>query len=79
MSIKIRINHFKLPRGRGIVSGDVDALKNSIRQNALLKPITVARGSDKYILVAGARRLLVCHELGSLQIDSTVLSNANDL
>lgn len=44
--------------------GDIDSLKESIERDGLIHPIVVQRQGGKYLLLAGARRLEACRQLG---------------
>ncbi len=80
MSIKIRIEDIKIPPNRRIDPGDVDVLRESIRENGLLNPVTVRPvGHGTYVLVAGQRRLRACRQLAWTEIDATVLANTDDV
>lgn len=49
-------------------------LAASIRQQGLLRPVTVRRcGSGRYVIVSGNRRLLACRLLGMSHIDALIL------
>ncbi len=60
--------------------GDISDLKATIKANKLMNPITVcpaAEGSDRYLIIAGARRYMVCKELGYVTMPCTVRSDVS--
>lgn len=50
--------------------GDLETLKNSLREYGLINPILL---DDQYNLVAGERRLRAAHDLGWTDIDARIL------
>ena len=55
--------------------GDIAELARNIREHGLLQPIVVMEGEgDRYVLIAGLRRLEACRSLGDADIRATVLS-----
>lgn len=56
-------------------NGDIDALAQSVRERGLINPITVMEQTgDKYVLIAGLRRLNAVRSLGETVIRATILS-----
>ena len=53
-------------------TGDLDALKDSLRRYGLLNPITL---NSKYELIAGGRRLEAAKAIGWTSINAVILDN----
>lgn len=74
---KIRANKFQ-PR-KEFNREALDELKNSIRENGLVQPITVRRvENDSFELVSGERRFRAVAELGQTEIPAYVLQVDSD-
>ena len=54
-------------------------LKQSIRENGIVQPITVRQIDDGFELIAGERRLRACTELGQQSIPAYVLSVSSEV
>jgi ParB family chromosome partitioning protein len=54
-------------------------LKNSIKDNGIIQPITVRQKDDDFELIAGERRLRACQELGLKTIPAYVLPVKSDI
>jgi ParB family chromosome partitioning protein len=52
----------------------MEELKQSIRENGIIQPITVRQIEDGFELIAGERRIRACTELGQQSIPAYVLS-----
>ncbi|HDP67065.1 MAG TPA: ParB/RepB/Spo0J family partition protein [Candidatus Marinimicrobia bacterium] len=57
----------------------MEELKQSIRENGIIQPITVRQKEDEFELIAGERRLRACIELERKTIPAFVLSVASDV
>src|SRR5438874_11369269 len=54
-------------------SGELEALKASIKERGLINPISVMqRGEGDYVLIAGERRFRAVRELGWTEIDARI-------
>lgn len=51
---------------------EIDKLSESIKENGLLQPITVRRQGNRYILIAGERRLRAAKKAGFTEIKAIV-------
>jgi ParB family chromosome partitioning protein len=60
------------------VDKEVDELAESIKRWGLIHPITVCREDNKYVLLAGQRRLLAVKQLGWELIDAEVVEKPED-
>ena len=59
-------------------SFNVDDLEESIKYEGLLYPPILVKESDRFVVVAGYRRLLACQKLGKEEV-SCVVHEQNDL
>jgi len=57
----------------------MEELKQSIRENGIVQPITVRQIDDGFELIAGERRLRACIELGQQSIPAYVLSVSGEV
>jgi ParB family chromosome partitioning protein len=57
----------------------MDELKQSIRENGIIQPITVRQVTDGFELISGERRLRACRELSLKSIPAYVLSVNTDV
>lgn len=74
---KIRANRFQ-PR-KEFSAESLEELKNSIKENGLIQPITVRRvDNGMFELISGERRLRAFRELGMAEIASYVLEIGSD-
>ncbi|MHA1210848.1 MAG: MT-A70 family methyltransferase [Candidatus Heimdallarchaeota archaeon] len=71
----MEINKIKIRKRFRKDIGELETLKNSIKEIGLLQPIVV---DEKNNLIAGQRRLLACKELGWKEIDVNVVK-INDI
>lgn len=55
--------------------GDLDSLKNSLRQYGLLNPITI---NSNYELIAGERRLEAAKAIGWTNINATIVKDTTE-
>lgn len=69
---KVRANPYQ-PRKEFNLQA-MEELKQSIRENGIIQPITVRQIDDGFELIAGERRLRACIELGRQSIPAYVLS-----
>lgn len=55
--------------------GDLDELAENIKKNGLLNPITI---NNRYVLLAGERRLRACKKLGWVQVDVRMVESEDE-
>lgn len=53
--------------------GDIDTLAKTIERYGLLNPITVSKYKEKFLLLAGERRLEACKSLAWQEIPAHIL------
>ena len=71
----VKIDDIKIKKRVRRDLGDLEALKDSLKQYGLMNPITL---NSKYELVAGERRLEAAKSLGWERINAIVLDNNVD-
>ncbi|MCK4640583.1 MAG: ParB/RepB/Spo0J family partition protein [Candidatus Marinimicrobia bacterium] len=74
---KVRANPYQ-PRKEFNLQA-MEELKQSIRENGIIQPITVRQIDDGFELIAGERRLRACIELGRQSIPAYVLSVSGEV
>jgi len=74
---KIRVNPHQ-PRKEFNLQA-MEELKQSIKENGIIQPITVRQLDDGFELIAGERRLRTCIELGLKGIPAYILSVSSDV
>ena len=58
--------------------GNLNGLVESIRSRGLLHPPAVRADGDRWVLIAGARRLEAIRRIGWIEVDVTVITTADD-
>ncbi len=74
--MKITIDDIKLGKRIREDLGDLTSLQNSISTLGLFNPVTI---NQNYELLAGARRLTACKNLGWKEIDVNIITTSGDL
>ncbi len=74
----MKVDIFKIKIGNRIREemGDISSLENSINLYGLFNPIII---NQNYELLAGARRLTACKNLGWNEIEVKIISTKNEL
>jgi len=75
----VKINEIQIPERFRVDYGDLKELGESIEKFGLIQPIVVTMVDGTPTLVAGARRLLACTQIGMGEIDVVLFENLDDL
>lgn len=74
--MQIALNQIKVKRRVRNDTGDVEPLMDSMRHYGLLNPITI---TNRYVLIAGRRRLEAARKLGWTSINAIILDNTDKI
>ncbi len=74
--MKVKIDDIKMGKRIREDLGDLTALQESINTLGLFNPINI---NQNYELLAGARRLTACRNLGWRDIDVSIITTSGDL
>lgn len=77
-SHKVPLSLIDIPERRRKKKGDIEELANNISRHGLLHPITLRRKGERFILVAGERRLLAHQKLRASTVEARFLDELDE-
>ena len=73
MIVKVNISDIIISERLRKDAGDIPELADSIKLYGLLNPITLRRDGDRYLLLAGWRRLEACRMLDRSTVPASII------